>query len=322
MKKTSLLVLVLISTLLLFSQNPPGSYTSGTGSGNVSGTGTSNTITKFTGITIVGNSLLTDDGTIATYTGTGGIASPGFTSTDSHTSEVNFTVGVSGYNGITASTVKEQGPSTIQATGFKLQHQAWGTEPAVPSVEVVGAAVTNVSTTSWYGLSGNSTTLGTTSGVLTNGHNAGFDSNGNIVDNGVPSTGLGYTLSGFTTTGVSPADGEVRYFGAGLASPQNTFAPVKVYVPKAGTVKTCWLHSVVTGTLGTSEAVTILFTKNDSTTISTGTTTWDSLYNSIYVDAVASTAVAAGDYIAVKYTAPTWATNPTIVFLAWQVYIE
>jgi hypothetical protein len=43
------------------------------GSGTV-GPGTTNTVAKFTASTTVGDSLLTDDGTTLTYTGTGGIA--------------------------------------------------------------------------------------------------------------------------------------------------------------------------------------------------------------------------------------------------------
>lgn len=48
----------------------------GSGSGTVS-SGTTNTLSKYTGSTTVGNSLWTDDGTTTTYSGTGGIAVTG-----------------------------------------------------------------------------------------------------------------------------------------------------------------------------------------------------------------------------------------------------
>jgi len=47
-------------------------------------------------------------------------------------------------------------------------------------------------------ISGSTSTLGTTSGTLTSGHNAGFDGSGNIVDNGAEHTG---TVTSVTFTG-------------------------------------------------------------------------------------------------------------------------
>lgn len=56
--------------------------TCGTGtSGGLSGSGTVNLVPKFTAATALGNSLLTDDGTTLTYTGSGGIVTPKFTIT-------------------------------------------------------------------------------------------------------------------------------------------------------------------------------------------------------------------------------------------------
>lgn len=57
--------------------------------------------------------------------------------------------------------------------------------------------------------SGNTSTLGTTSGTLTSGHVAAFDANGNIVDGGSPSGGTVTSVSGVSpvasTGGTTPA---------------------------------------------------------------------------------------------------------------------
>lgn len=52
--------------------------------------------------------------------------------------------------------------------------------------------------------SGNTTSVATTSGTLTNGHNAGFDSNGNVVDNGVSITAPVSVANGGTQCGSAP----------------------------------------------------------------------------------------------------------------------
>lgn len=51
-----------------------------TSAGDITGSGTANTVSKFTSASAIGNSLLTDDGTILTYSGVGGIKSPFFVS--------------------------------------------------------------------------------------------------------------------------------------------------------------------------------------------------------------------------------------------------
>jgi len=124
------------------------------GGGGVTGAGTINYLPKFTAATVLGDSLLTDDATTLTYTGTGGIHALGFYSDDPHTSEVDFTVGGSGYNGLTGFTFKEQGPSAIQAAGYNIHHTAWGTEPTAAALELISIPAANISTTSWMYLFG------------------------------------------------------------------------------------------------------------------------------------------------------------------------
>ena len=75
------------------------------------------------------------------------IAASSYVSTDPHTSEIDFSVGDSGYYGVTGGVLKEQGPSSIQTSGYNIQHTGLGTEPSAPSLEVLLAAVSHISTT-------------------------------------------------------------------------------------------------------------------------------------------------------------------------------
>lgn len=73
-----------------FTQRGIGS--AGGGSGTIN-SGATNTIPKYTASTTLDDSLLTDDGTTAGYTGTGGIASPSFTGTGAGGGYVQLTEG-------------------------------------------------------------------------------------------------------------------------------------------------------------------------------------------------------------------------------------
>lgn len=65
------------------------------GGGSVS-TGTTNTIPKYTNTTTLGNSLITENGTTETYTGTGGLVAPSFTSNGSGAGFSEYTTGALG----------------------------------------------------------------------------------------------------------------------------------------------------------------------------------------------------------------------------------
>lgn len=62
-----------------YSANGGSAACLGTGSSGITGSGTANTITKFTGTSAVGNSAATDDGTSFIYSGAGGVQTSGST---------------------------------------------------------------------------------------------------------------------------------------------------------------------------------------------------------------------------------------------------
>jgi hypothetical protein len=79
----------------------------------------------------------------------------------------------------------------------------------------------------------------------------------------------------------------------------------------------------VAGTIGTGESGTLAIRKNNTTdyTISTGV-----LMNAanVYVQAtgLSGASFVSGDYFELKFTTPTWATNPTNVNLIVALYFR
>ncbi len=125
----------------------------------------------------------------------------------------------------------------------------------------------------------------------------------------------------------SPADATTYYFGSSFTdSPTTTAATRRVYIPKAGTITRVDL-SVHNGggTVGSNETFTMLLRLNN--------TTDTPLSSNIQANAASggtnfynitglSIAVVAGDYIEIKWVTPTWATNPTLVYVEAQVFVN
>lgn len=116
----------------------------GPGTGSISA-GTTNILTKYTSPTTLGNSLLSDSGSILSYAGTGGIAS---TSDAVHPGNINM-VGNTTVVAPTANTFNLMGPSTPSFTAYGLQFSATG--PSAAGVLHHGAPSSSVSQVS-YGL--------------------------------------------------------------------------------------------------------------------------------------------------------------------------
>lgn len=133
---------------------------------------------------------------------------------------------------------------------------------------------------------------------------------------------MGYFLhaeAGQTT----PADGETRYFGGNYATGAGTVADrQRLYIPCGGTIKKVILFFWNSSTLGTTETSTVVMLLNNSgsTTISTGVQ--NNAVNTGPYEANISVDVSAGDYIEFRWTAPTWATNPTNVRMTASIFVE
>lgn len=133
---------------------------------------------------------------------------------------------------------------------------------------------------------------------------------------------IGYALN-FSKGTETPADATTYYFGSAYNTTGITTAgAAKIYIPKAGTLKSVYMLQRNSGTLGSNETSSIWVRINDTT---------DYLFSSsIRTDQTVETfsktdfaiAVVAGDYIEFKWTTPTWATNPTSTRFSGTIYIE
>lgn len=142
--------------------------------------------------------------------------------------------------------------------------------------------------------------------------------------NGTGGGGLGYTLQ-VGSQNASPADGGTYYIGALSASAQYGITTLvdraKIVVPKSGTIKRIEVKFFVNGTLGSAETVTLGAVVNGGTASSTFTTALNAT-NVFASNTSASTAVTAGDFVAIVMECPTWVTNPTSVYIDATIYIE
>lgn len=158
---------------------------------------------------------------------------------------------------------------------------------------------------------------------LTSGGALGTPSSGTLTNcTGLPIAGVtgyqGYTLNASLVTVLNALDATTYYFGfAGSTTNVNSR---RIYVPKAGTIKS--VYGVFVGTAGTNEQSTLSLRLNNTTDITiTSTLDLSSLPLGISNTSL-NTAVVAGDYFEFKWVTPTWATNPTGILINLQIYIE
>lgn len=120
----------------------------------------------------------------------------------------------------------------------------------------------------------------------------------------------------------SPADATTYYFGSLYSQVLDTNAVLHaVRIPRAGTITYISLWHACYGTLASSETSTMSFRLNNTTD-----TTISSVValntGSFLASATPSIAVAVGDYFEIKWVTPTFATNPTNVYFAVNVYVS
>lgn len=132
---------------------------------------------------------------------------------------------------------------------------------------------------------------------------------------------FGYTLFGGFSN-FNPADSTTYFFGSAPGTvPLTTSAQQKIHVPKAGTIKACYLHFSITGTLGSNEPNPFNLRLNDTTDIAISLSVALTATTVTASKTTLSTAVAQGDYLEVKWAAPAFATNPTGVYGWATIYI-
>ena len=74
--------------------------------------------------------------------------------------------------------------------------------------------------------------------------------------------------------------------------------------------------------LGTNETSTIVIRKNNTSDTTISTSVVNNAVTTTASGTGLSISVSAGDYIEIKWTAPTWTTNPTNVRVWGTVYIK
>lgn len=130
----------------------------------------------------------------------------------------------------------------------------------------------------------------------------------------------GYTLAMNCTSAFAPADNQIYFIGALQANPFTTDFNLRLIVPKTGTIKSVVFAS--RQTLGSGESSTIALGVNGSySNISTSIVFSGNPVNSSLITGL-SRSVTAGDYVTIRWTCPTWVTNPTNVFINCIIYIE
>lgn len=176
--------------------------------------------------------------------------------------------------------------------------------------------------------SGNTTQFVTTTGSQTSGRCVEIDANGNHIQSAAAcggSGGNGYTLRYMTITAANPADSTTYYAGLPIASGygiQGTHDIARIPVVKTGTIKAVTIRVIVDSITATSENVAISLRLNNTTDTSlTATSQWTARVVDHLVTGL-SIAVTAGDFIIIKIVTPAWATNPTDVSIAGDIYIE
>lgn len=134
-------------------------------------------------------------------------------------------------------------------------------------------------------------------------------------------SGLGYTEQ-FSFGQFNPNDASTYYGGGQVQSSGTTAGVSRIYIPKSGTIKACYLVFDNSGILGSTETSTISIRVNNTTDNTISTTITNDMRPTIFSNTSMSISVTAGDYIEIKWVTPTWSTNPTSVRISGTIYIE
>lgn len=134
------------------------------------------------------------------------------------------------------------------------------------------------------------------------------------------SGGLGYAIQFNCINQATTTDGQTVYWGSKNLAQQTTTTIHRIYIPKAGTIKVCYIH-VHAGTAGTAENWSMNIRLNNTTDYLVQTLGLANA-NRVWSNASLTIAVVAGDYFEIKEVEPTWVTNPANIRRSGIVYIE
>lgn len=132
---------------------------------------------------------------------------------------------------------------------------------------------------------------------------------------------IGYVVTGVTTI-LTPADATTYYFGSAGYQGSTSQGYYRFRIPKGGTLVKAIFENYYSGTQPTTETSTIVIQKNGS-----DATNCNGFHNEIngntFTFNIIGVTVSAGDSLEMKWTTPTWATNPgTSILIKTTLYIE
>jgi hypothetical protein len=134
--------------------------------------------------------------------------------------------------------------------------------------------------------------------------------------------GGGYSLRGtLATVSFNPVGGTTYYGGGAANSGGNTNADTKrLYIPKTGTIKSCYGFFNQTGSTSGNTG-TLNIRKNNTTGTAVGSAQAHNTNPTIYSSTSLSIAVTQGDYIEFKWTCPA-SFPPSNMTTSFIIYIE
>lgn len=126
-----------------------------------------------------------------------------------------------------------------------------------------------------------------------------------------------YTLQASTASSISPADATTYFFGQvngntpGL-NPYGSGSNNRMYITRAGNITKCY-GTISSNSDGSSETSSLYIRLNNTTDYLVSNSIVNNIYQCHYSKTDLNIAVVAGDYVIMKWAAPTWVTNPTLV---------
>ena len=136
------------------------------------------------------------------------------------------------------------------------------------------------------------------------------------------SFGGGYSLRGtIANDAITPVAG-TTYYGGGAAhvSGATSAATRRLYIPKTGTIKSCYgFFNQIGSTSGNTGTLNIRL--NNTTDTAVGSSQAHNTNPTIYSSTALSIAVTQGDYIEFKWTCPA-TIAPTVMTSSFIIYIE
>lgn len=131
----------------------------------------------------------------------------------------------------------------------------------------------------------------------------------------------GYTLQFHSSAAATTVDATTYFIGSLFDTPMSTTATLnEIDIPRGGVVRAVYLI-VVSGT-GTNETSTASFRLNNTTDTTISASVISSAAVNKFNNTTLSVPVVAGDFFEIKWVTPTWATNPTNVWVSGSVYVE